>query len=95
MESFRDWPLSEIKTCIIDGFRGVGTQAGVGPGKRRETGGRHADAAGRRFLWDGHWTSRPAEISLKIFEDLFALHLFAEISGLPNNGVMTSQGLRD
>ena len=25
--SLKDWPLSEIKTCIIDGFRGVGTQA--------------------------------------------------------------------
>ena len=25
--SQRSWPLSEIKTCIIEGFRGVGLQA--------------------------------------------------------------------
>lgn len=26
--SLKNWPLSEIKTCLIDGFRGVGTQSG-------------------------------------------------------------------
>ena len=26
--SLKNWPLTEIKTCLLDGFRGVGTQAG-------------------------------------------------------------------